>query len=296
MWLVLLFFLLFSGSTAAEPCPSLSPDDDIPDSCALQELLDRGGRIELAAPADSESPGYILDLGLRLWVRGTTVVGPGAGPKARIVADPDIAEAMLAAKADDYTLANVIFDGNRDQRRHMIPSCVAGRGNAYNLILRGANFVVHGLESTHALCGSAMAVEGRDFRIHDNWIADNGWDIFEKVGGKLEVWADGMTVWRCERGQIYDNWFEDNTDIDLVVGGGPGCQVLNNEIHHVRKYGFGGIHVGWFPNGDGNHEGSIFEGNRIVSEPNRLHFGLLVGFHPWNRNIWLEDGGRIADN
>ena len=298
MWLALWVFVSLWASAARADCPPLSPEDDTPDSCALQALLDRGGEILLKAPATSDSPGYILDRGLRLTVSSTRLIGPAAGNKARILAAPDIADAMLDAHADNFTIAYVVFDGNRENRRHKVASCRGPRSDAYNLILRGASFVVHDLESIHTLCGSAMAVEGRDFRIYNNRIVDNGWDIFDQadIGYALEAWADGMTVWRCDRGQISDNTLGDNTDIDIVVGGGDGCQVLDNRITHSRKYGFGGIHVGWFPNGDGTHTGSLFEGNRIVSEPDRLHFGIMVGLHPWVADIWLADAGRIVNN
>ena len=300
MWMVLwLLALAFSDSPAgAEPCPVLSPNDHIPDSCALQQLLDRGGQILLDAPASPDAPGYILDRGLRLLVSGTSLTGRNPEAKARMVSDPDIADAMLDAKADNFTLANLVFDGNRDNRRHQLATCRGPRAKAYNLILRGSGFKVHDLESTHALCGSAMAIEGSDFRIYDNRVVDNGFDIFEQpqFGTKTEAWSDGMTVWKCERGQIYNNTLADNTDIDIIVGGGRACQVLNNQISHHKKYAFGGLHVAWFPNGDGNHVDSLFGGNWISAESGLLHFGLMVGFHPWNADVWIENAGRIANN
>jgi hypothetical protein len=46
-------------------------------------------------------------------------------------------------------------------------------------------------------------------------------------------WADGLTVWNCDGGHIHDNTFSDNTDVNLIIGGGFGCVVEDNVISNV---------------------------------------------------------------
>lgn len=104
-----------------------------------------------------------------------------------------------------------------------------------------------------------------------------------------------------ERGRhstIDHNFLLDNTDIDLVVGGGPDCTVTNNDIRHFGKYGFAGLNSGNFAEtrqtdsqGNvtfraGDHEGSHFVNNTVgLGFANMLGMGLLVGAHPWNPDV-----------
>lgn len=58
---------------------------------------------------------------------------------------------------------------------------------------------------------------------------------------------------------MHDNTLSDNTDVDIVIGGGTNCRVQNNTIHQNYKHAFAGIHVTNFPGeGNGNHPGSTF--------------------------------------
>lgn len=105
----------------------------------------------------------------------------------------------------------------------------------------------------------------------------------------------GLTLVRCTGGSVHDNFFEENTDIDLVVANGAACEVKFNTIRHWGRYGFAGLHVAKFEQSD-NHAGSRYRNNDIYSEPDRLAFGLIVGMHPWNSGLTLADGGSVEYN
>ena len=98
------------------------------------------------------------------------------------------------------------------------------------------------------------------------------------------------------RSQVHHNVLEDNTDIDLVVGGGTGCDIFGNTITNTYHHAFGGLQVGWFPNGGGNHSGVSYRNNSISSLANKLAFGLIVGFHPWNPLQPVVNAGTVSGN
>lgn len=158
-----------------------------------------------------------------------------------------------------------------------------------NLQLRGARFLVDNVEVRAAPCQAGADLEGSQFEVRNSWFAFNGW-------AEPGPWADGITVFRCDNGYIHHNEFWDNTDIDLVVGGGPNCRVEFNNIRHTQDYGFAGIHVGYFDSGAGNHSGSTYFGNTVSSGFDKLAFGIVVGFHPWKTNLQLSDTGRVISN
>ena len=229
--------------------------------------------------------------GLVLRTSGTTLTSRSAyGWKALLQATTDLQSPMLRVEdwVSNYTISRIWFHGERFNRRG-VASCTSDQTN--NLWLRGSYFLIDEIDSTDAPCQSSATVEGDHFEIRNSWFANNGWD--EPSGGP---WADGLTVWRCGNGYIHHNHFIDNTDIDLVVGGGSNCRVEYNQIEHRLSYGFAGIHVGWFPNGNGNHAGSTYFGNTITSGYDKLAFGLVIGFHPWSSKIQLVDSGRVVDN
>lgn len=95
---------------------------------------------------------------------------------------------------------------------------------------------------------------------------------------------------------VHDNYFEDNTDIDLVVGGGPGAVIQNNNIQHFAAHGFGGIHVGYFAPHNGDHSGSTYGPNTVGSSVDQLAFGVIVGIHPWDTTVSNPSAGTVQNN
>ena len=113
-----------------------------------------------------------------------------------------------------------------------------------------------------ALCGSGIGLLGT-FDVQSNYIGSNGQN---GLPGAL-TWADGLSVQSCQGGFIGHNTLVDNTDIDLPVGGGGGCGVVQNVVAHFGKYAGAGITVGNFVNvpHPGNHTGSTYSGNHIYT-------------------------------
>ncbi|MBI2062126.1 MAG: hypothetical protein HYT64_00300 [Candidatus Yanofskybacteria bacterium] len=277
-----------------------NPDDLLPDDSALQDCLDRGGEI-LLQPGSPESPGYIVN-GLNgdptrgLIIKSNTRLTSASG-RARIIAGRDLKGFILKTSpggANNFEIQNISFDGMLDAVTstglYRVPekNCNAG-----NLALEGSNFRFVLNESKHALCGTGLILFGSSYDIQHNYIAFNGTDYLS--GGP---WSDGITALYCDRGYIAHNTFIDNTDIDLVVGGGYGCVVELNTIAQYGKHAFSGLNIGnMASSASGDHSGSSFRGNTIYSSsPNRMSMGISVGSHMWNKDVWVSNAGEVKDN
>jgi hypothetical protein len=111
-----------------------------------------------------------------------------------------------------------------------------------------------------------------------------------------DQWSDGLTVWYCGGGgQVHDNYFENNTDVDLIFGGGGTCSVTGNHISHTSRYGFAGLMIGWF-GGVADHSGFYYANNTVTAALNTLGFGIMFGHHPWNLNVTIAGGATITNN
>lgn len=96
---------------------------------------------------------------------------------------------------------------------------------------------------------------------------------------------------------MHDNLVEENTDVDLVDGGGEGCRMENNTIIQHSRHAFAGIHVTNFPDeGAGDHTGSDFSGNIVDAYQDQLALGIIVGPHPWDSNLWDSTSGSVVSN
>ena len=232
--------------------------------------------------------GYFIDGTLFLNVPGTRLVGvSNYGYKAVLTATSALTGPILNGNAPGYTIEGIMFNGNKWGRpRPSDAACADG-----NVVLRGSFTVAH-VETRAAACGSGMAVEGQ-FEIRDSYFVFNGFE--EPAGLNPPQWSDGLTVWNCQNGRIHHNTFWDNTDVDLIVGGGL-CTVEDNTIDHSGAYGFAGLMVGWFPGGDGNHTGSVFRRNHVTSSLNKLAFGIMVGSHPWTVDWPFINAGSVTGN
>lgn len=112
----------------------------------------------------------------------------------------------------------------------------------------------------------------------------------------MEPWADGITVHDCEDGVIEHNDVDNNTDIGIVIGGGRNCRIEWNKIRQTYTYAFGGLHIGWFPGGDGDHDTNTYQYNEITSEYDLLAAALVIGFHPWDADQPVVHAGSTINN
>ncbi len=297
MFLALLLAVFMAESAFAAPslCPRADPNDQIPDDEALQACLDAGGVVEL----EPGLPGYILRKGLRLRKSQTQLRSSRPPQRARLLAHPELFAPMLAVGDDvsDYSLSHLIFDGNVGNRLRR-RECKGYRDFGTNLQPRGSAFALRHVDSIHAMCGSACEVAGSDYEIENCRFENNGFSK-DQAPETPEPWADGLTLLRCDQGRVRGNFFKDNTDINIVVGGGRDCRIEGNRIEQSAVYGFAGLHVFNFTggnSGNGDHSGSVYRDNTIVSARDRLAFGIVVGPHPWFMNLNVRDAGTIENN
>jgi hypothetical protein len=146
------------------------------------------------------------------------------------------------------------------------------------------------------VCASGMSVDGSNFRVTNSWFAYNGWPGDETDPQIGEPWSDGLTVLSCNDGSIIEsNHFVDNTDVDLIVGGGSGCLITDNHIDHYQTRGFAGLMVESF-NGAGDHSGITYSGNTVTSTLDQLAFGIMVGHHPWTSQLNILNVGSVQGN
>jgi hypothetical protein len=294
-----LVFVLFAACptpswaqvTCSEPIPSGAPAADI------QGCLDLGGTVVL-----QDGGLYEIDTTLEIVIDGTVLRGETSGDQRPILrAGPNLQGHILLVDdywgtdpRYDYSLEDLVFDGNLAGRLNQTGECSTNR-ELGNVRLKGYGWRVNRVLFMNAVCQSAMEVAGQKFEIFASTFMDNGRDMREGWGG----WADGLTVWNCDGGFIHENTFIDNTDVDLIVGGGFGCVVENNVIANVSKHAFAGLNVGTFgPAAD--HSGSTYRYNTIVAAPNQMAFGLMVGdepwWNPWNPAAFTAHAGEIYDN
>ena len=246
----------------------------------IQYCLDRGGTVQLMGGT------HWISTGLKIKVPGT-VLRPvdtfSVVTLARAVNTSNPGPILSAINVSGFTIERIIVNGNRTAFTESARTnlCVtrgtAMRQNMYNVRLLGvSNFQWRDSQSRHAVCGTGAEIDGKDFLITRTGFSGNG----TNAPDNKQLWADGLTLLRCENGQVLNNWFEDNTDLNLVLGGGANCQVRGNTITQRYQYGFGGLSVSWFPNGGGQHSGSVITNNTVAGN-GRLQFGIILGDDPW---------------
>lgn len=267
-------------------CDAANPFDNVPDELALQACLDAYDEV-LLQPSDRPGYiGYIVNDTLKPKRRGSLLSTTDSPRKATILAGRDLSSSMLRVSGvDDFEISFVRFDGNRENRAVRDKPCDTGH-NYRNVELTGNGFQIRYVESHGAVCGSAMTIGGStNFQVYGSWFYDNGRQP-EEAGNISGLWADGLTVFRCPGSTIRDNYFWDNTDVDLGVNGGPSCAVYRNTIAHTYKYAFAGLVIG-----DPTNAGGEFSDNVVSSGYDLLGFGIIVGCHPWS-----QCGGGYASN
>ena len=277
-------------------CTSAVPDDSNADDQALNACLSNGGTVVLEAGV------YIIAEGLSLTVDGTVLLGAGGSEEGTVLrAWSGLIGPIIDAEADDFEIAHVYIDGQVGDRTYEY-MCDTAFGEyrwwGYNVQITGSGFSVHDSVIAKAMCGSGMEVYGSDYEIYDNTFWANGIPEDWTADGNLP-WADGLTLLLCDGGSVHDNFFADNTDLGIGIGGtggGSGCTVEYNLIGNYVRRAFAGLHIGYFAGGDGDHSGSSYSNNEVVAYYNKAAFGIAVGFHPWDDDVWLSDAGNVTNN
>lgn len=285
-----------AGTASVTTCDAANPFDTRSDTAALQACLDNYDQVLLEPGGDPGYVGYLINDTVKLR-RSHALLTTGDNPRmVTLIAAPDLAAPILrVSEANNYEISFIRFDGNRENRTMRDKTCTATR-RLGNVELSGSAFHVRYVESTRAVCGSAMVVGGAsNFEIYRSLFYDNGRQP-EEANGLTGLWADGLTVYGCSGSTIRDNDLWDNTDVDLGVNGGPGCAVYRNRISHSYKYAFAGLVAG-----DPSQAGGEFSDNAVYSDYNLLGFGIIAGCHPWTQcsggyanRVWLHDNTAIG--
>jgi hypothetical protein len=292
--------LLFSTASSTASWAQVNCGERIPSGATaadIQWCLDLGGTVIL-----QDGGVYDIDTTLEIVTDGTVLRGETAGDqRPTLRASPNLHGHILLVEdywgmdpRYNYALEDLIFDGNLAGRPDQAGECSTNR-ELGNVRLKGYGWRLSHVVSMNAICQSAMEVAGHAFEIFASTFMDNGRDMREASG----AWADGLTVWNCDGGYIHDNTFIDNSDVDLIVGGGFGCVVEANVIVNVSKHAFAGLNVGTFGPG-ADHSGSVYRYNTILAAPNQMAFGLMVGdepwWNPWNPAAFTANAGEIYGN
>lgn len=271
-------------------CLAANPNDNVADDDMLQACLDQGGVVRL----EPGTPGYLLAKGLTVSKDGTRITSTST-TRARLQAEPALAAPLLTmTNRANVAISFLEFDGNRPARTG-IATCKGYRIFGTNVAIEGSqNFQFTDNRSTHAMCGSALQVNGTSFEIARNLIDDNGHG--REAVDAPEPWSDGITLGLCSGGNVHDNDVVDATDIAIVDGGGAGCQIVNNTIQATSRHAFAGIalHV-FIAEGNGDHTGTVVKSNHISSGPGLMTFGLSIGMHSWAPTTTAK-GGTVTNN
>jgi hypothetical protein len=288
----LILLAIANSAFAQNTCSAAIPNDGFDDSNALQTCLTQGGDIAL-------TPGGVYDIGTQLTLVKPNTWLHSANPRAVLRAMSTLQGKMLIGIVDGFRIYDLEFDGNRDGRVSMRDDlCNAnahGGQRPANISVGGNGFWIHHIVSKNALCGSGLGLQGSNYTVEFIEVFDGGFEQGPAYPPDVEPWADGITVLSCFGGTIRNNSLANNTDIDLVLGGGQGCIALSNTIQHTWRYGFAGFNIGYFSPGNGDHTGSQYHGNTVTSGLNLLSIGFLVGSHPWNHTLPVVNAGAIGD-
>lgn len=335
------FFGQTSGSypvTVTAPsgvCPVTNPNDGPNTTREIQICIDTavgdpayvilgGNTTYMIGPSNSTDRQYTnLGLVMKSNVYLTSSNAPcNETTCAKLEATSDLASPMLQTTVNgvsNFYIDYLTIDGNGNARTAY--PCNAGDrqgGSSIRLEQSPTNWHVTNCTIENSRCGTALAATGYNFEISSNTIKNNG---SQNVQGGNDPWSDGITLLNCNRTNKNAHWvvkgntLTDNTDIDLVDGGGGqtpgttyGCRVLNNQISQTSILAHGGLHVANFPeNGAGDHTHDQFTGNSIdgnINSPTQTYmwFGLAAGHHSWKADHNLGNyvtrltNGSIANN
>src|SRR5262249_47039606 len=131
--------------------------------------------------------------------------------------------------------------------------------------------------SENALCGTALEYGGgSNVVFSSNTFSNNG--VHQNA-----LWSDGLTIGLLSNSNVTNNFFQDNTDVDLIFGSCQNCIIQNNQVRHsgaVTQGSFAALMIQAWPPNIGNYSGSDISKNQISCN-SACGFGLLIGGDPW---------------
>jgi hypothetical protein len=110
------------------------------------------------------------------------------------------------------------------------------------------------------------------------------------------MWADGLTAIGANLSSITDNEFQDNSDVDLIVGDGYKSTISGNNISQAGQATFAGLMLDNFNGGTpGNFVDGNVTGNTIDCGNHLCDFGINLGPHAWYLSS-PTTGGTVSGN
>ncbi len=196
---------------------------------------------------------------------------------------------IYAGYMSGVTIRGLTLDGNKAARP--ASGCDGGKG-AYgyvNLHLDNVDDVVlDSVTTKNATCGSGAVIKGKRISVSGSHFLANG-------STATLQWADGLTLLGCEDCDVTGNVFQDNTDLDLVFGGGRRT-VISGNVFRQRVNAFAAIGLDNF-NGtqSGDFSDTLISDNAIDCGDLLCDFGLSIGPHAWYGSPNIQ-GGSITRN
>jgi len=207
--------------------------------------------------------------------------------------DNDNGPLLTTGTANTITGLNLTyigFDGNITGRRQYFGNTYwdntfglnnSIRNNQANVLLYCTSCSFVGIGSVRAVAASGFIFNGAEGNFYNDVFRENGNGLnrYQNFG----QWADGLTVVSGRDVHIQNSQFSDNSDINLIVGGGTNSYIANNTIRANDNFAFGGLMLDGF-NISSNYDftGAIIENNTIDCGVNAYcGIGLDVGSYFW---------------
>jgi hypothetical protein len=254
------------------------------------DVVPLGATLEL--PVGKYRIGKQLDINRRIVITSVgksvddpTVV-PSDGDAAHLIANPELNEPFgLLYMRDIIMMHHIIVDGNKYERlgtptQQRIVT-VGPVSYGFNAILETDDAQLIGNVFQNALAGTGLGVRGNrnNVVVRDNHFLDNGWH------NRQLLWADGLTVHNVANSTFVNNYFRDNTDIDLIFGGAQDSIIQNNVIEHTADAAggaFASLMIHKWSNSSGDYSGTDISGNIVDGGPNRnVGSGIYVASEGW---------------
>jgi hypothetical protein len=288
-------------------CPGVSADvgGGASASAELQRCIDStpsGSTLELPAGVYRITSEVRINRPILLRTRGTAGLSGCAesdGPSCAVLRADDnlnVPRGFLRLDpATSVTLDHIVLDGNRDKRLASAAGarCASGLDNGAGMNAHtercvGCSFT-NGM-SARALCGTGWEWIGDQATITGSVFRDNGAHTVQNM------WADGLTLLRGNGARITGNRFIDNSDVDLIFGGGTDAVVQGNAVLHLVQGAFAGIMLDNFGGStSGDFTNSTVSGNAINCGGPQCDYAIQLGGHPWYLSPNLI-GGTVSGN
>jgi hypothetical protein len=189
---------------------------------------------------------------------------------------------------------HIVLDGNRFARlgSAAAATCASGsNGAGFNASTNGCtgcSFIASG--SARALCGTGFEWHGDQATITRSVFRENG------DHNTQNMWSDGLTLLQSNGAQVSNSTFVDNSDVDLIFGGGTSAALTGNEVLHSKQSSFAGLMLDNFNGGtSGDFTGTTVTGNTIVCGVPQCDYAIELGPHPWYLSANII-GGTVSGN